>query len=126
VLKNILAATEDCNALFALMNRVRDLTPWEWMEETEPFGVQHPATGEIGFVSVMGNGGEYYAISATRPRVDECSRAAPACQTQSGARLLHVRGNDRKGGRAPLLPLRAADARYHPRFHQEFEDYMGH
>jgi hypothetical protein len=48
------------------MNRVRDLAPWEWMEETEIFGVQHPATGEIGFVSIMGNGGEHYAVSAYR------------------------------------------------------------
>jgi len=36
------------------------------MEETELFGVQHPDTGEIGFVSVMGMAGEHYAISAYR------------------------------------------------------------
>lgn len=61
-----LAEAEDCKALFELMNQVRDLEPWQWMEETELFGVQHPDTGEIGFVSIMGMAGEHYAISAYR------------------------------------------------------------
>jgi len=61
-----LAEAEDCKPLFELMNQVRDLAPWQWMEETELFGVQHPDTGEIGFVSVMGMAGEHYAISAYR------------------------------------------------------------
>jgi hypothetical protein len=33
------------------------------MVETDIFGVQHPATGELGFVSVMGQLGEHYTIA---------------------------------------------------------------
>src|SRR5205085_8579894 len=36
--------------------------PWEWMDESEIFGVESPEDGEIGFVSVMGARGEHLAI----------------------------------------------------------------
>jgi hypothetical protein len=61
-----LAEAKDCEPLYTLMNQIRDLAPWEWMEETDLFGVKHPDTGETGFVSVMGMAGEYYAIAAYR------------------------------------------------------------
>lgn len=34
--------------------QVKEIAPWEFMEETDVFGVQNPETGELGFVSVMG------------------------------------------------------------------------
>ncbi|MBN1660758.1 MAG: hypothetical protein JXA93_20350 [Anaerolineae bacterium] len=37
--------------------------PWEWMYEDELFGVRNPETGEIGWVSVMGQAGEHYALA---------------------------------------------------------------
>lgn len=37
--------------------------PWEWMEEDELFGVRNPETGEIGWVSIMGQAGEHYALA---------------------------------------------------------------
>jgi len=42
---------------------VKEMAPWEWMMEDQVFGVQHPDTGELGFVSVMGNLGEHLAIA---------------------------------------------------------------
>jgi len=42
---------------------VKKLAPWGWMTEEAVFGVQHPETGDIGFVSVMGTMGEHYAIA---------------------------------------------------------------
>lgn len=43
---------------------VRDMAPWEWMLETHVFGVQHPDDADrLGFVSVMGNVGEHYAVA---------------------------------------------------------------
>jgi hypothetical protein len=42
---------------------VKALAPWAWMTEEAVFGVQHPETGDIGFVSVMGALGEHYAIA---------------------------------------------------------------
>lgn len=49
--------------LYQFMSRIKDLAPWDWMEETDVFGVQHPDTGQMGFVSVMGMAGEHYAVA---------------------------------------------------------------
>lgn len=49
--------------LYELVVRVKELAPWEWMYEDQIFGVQNPETEEIGFVSVMGIGGEHFGIS---------------------------------------------------------------
>ncbi len=54
---------EESRVLYALMGQVKALAPWEWMAETDLFGVQDPATAEVGFVSVMGTLGEHKAIS---------------------------------------------------------------
>ena len=42
---------------------VKELSPWQWMVETDIFGVQDPETGEIGFASVMGVQGEHLAVA---------------------------------------------------------------
>lgn len=52
--------------LYAAALRVKELAPWEWMEEVDVFGVQDPDTGEWGFLSVMGFLGEHYAVSVYR------------------------------------------------------------
>ena len=57
-----LASAEECRPLYALLNQVKELSPWEWMEEDDLFGVQDPETGEIGFVSIMGMAGEHFAV----------------------------------------------------------------
>ena len=49
--------------LYEIAVKVKELAPWEWMYEDNIFGVQNPETEEIGFVSVMGVGGEHYGIS---------------------------------------------------------------
>src|SRR5215218_3727573 len=43
--------------------RIKEMSPWEWMTETDVFGVRSPETGELGFVSVMGLLGEHFAVS---------------------------------------------------------------
>lgn len=55
--------TEETKRLYDLAVQVKTLAPWEWMDETEVFGVQHPDTGGLGFVSVMGMAGEHFAIA---------------------------------------------------------------
>lgn len=42
--------------------RVRQMEPWNWMEETELFGFQPAGAKEPAFVSVMGALGEHFAI----------------------------------------------------------------
>ncbi len=54
---------EEWRQLYAVMDRVKEAAPWEWMNETEIFGVQNPETGELGFVSVMGSLGEHLAVA---------------------------------------------------------------
>ncbi len=48
------AQREEWDRLFETAARVKIQSPWEWMNETDVFGVQHPETGEIGFVSGRG------------------------------------------------------------------------
>jgi hypothetical protein len=44
----------DWLGLYQAAMRVKEVAPWEWMTETDVFGVQEPETGELGFVSIMG------------------------------------------------------------------------
>jgi len=39
------------------------IAPWEWMKETDIFGVQNPKTGEVGYCCIMGELGEVLAIA---------------------------------------------------------------
>jgi hypothetical protein len=43
--------------------RIKQMAPWEWMNEDDVFGVRDPETGEIGFVSVMGALGQHVAVA---------------------------------------------------------------
>jgi len=56
-------ALDEWRRLFQAAVRLKEIAPWEWMEETEVFGVQDPETGELGFVSVMGVLGEHLALA---------------------------------------------------------------
>jgi len=49
--------------LYGLAEKIRDLTPWRWMQENHIFGVKFPKTNTFGFVSVMGTMGEHRAVT---------------------------------------------------------------
>ena len=53
----------EAKQLYDLAIQVKKLAPWQWMEETDVFGLENPDTGELGFISVMGNIGEYEAVA---------------------------------------------------------------
>ena len=57
---------EEFKTLCKLARYIQQQAPWEFMEETDVFGVQDPDSGELGFVSVMGALGEYTAIAVYR------------------------------------------------------------
>lgn len=48
--------------LYDLAGEIKRLAPWRWMGEDDLFAVQDPDTGKTGFVSIMGRGGEHFAI----------------------------------------------------------------
>ena len=53
----------EAKELLDLAIRVKQLKPWQWMEETDLIGIENPETREIGFISVMGSVGEYEAVA---------------------------------------------------------------
>ncbi len=57
------ASAEECRSLYAVMDQIKQLAPWQWMTENDIFGIQGPDAQEPDFVSVMGMAGEHYAIS---------------------------------------------------------------
>jgi len=57
------ANAKDWIRLIESASRIKRLAPWRWMQEDDVFGVAHPETAEIGFVSVMGALGEHLAVA---------------------------------------------------------------
>jgi hypothetical protein len=55
---------DEWRGLYQAAMRIKEIAPWEWMAETEIFGVSNPETGELGFVSVMGEMGEHLGLAA--------------------------------------------------------------
>lgn len=53
----------EAKELLDLAIRVKQLKPWQWMEETDLIGIENPETREMGFISVMGSVGEYEAVA---------------------------------------------------------------
>lgn len=62
----VVPTLDEWRKLYALADQVKALVPWQWMEETDVFGVKNPETGELGFVSVMGMLGEHLSITVYR------------------------------------------------------------
>lgn len=50
-------------ALHDLADRLYQLAPWDWMEESQLVRLIHPDTGESGYLSVMGAAGEHVCLA---------------------------------------------------------------
>jgi len=44
--------------VFSAAEKIKEMKPWEWMAETDIFGIRIPETERIYFISVMGSAGE--------------------------------------------------------------------
>lgn len=54
---------EQGRTLYAAAEEFRRLGPWAWMANEDLFAVEQPATGEVGYCSVMGAGGEEFGLA---------------------------------------------------------------
>jgi len=45
---------EEWKGLYEAAVRLRELAPWEWMYDSDIFGVKNPYTGEVGYCCVLG------------------------------------------------------------------------
>jgi hypothetical protein len=53
---------EDWKALYQVAKEFHALAPWEWMWDSDLFGVQDPISGEVIYAGVLGNQGEVFAL----------------------------------------------------------------
>jgi hypothetical protein len=54
---------ETWKALYEAASRFQALQCWEWMQDSDIFGIQNPANGEIGYCSIMGLLHEHFALA---------------------------------------------------------------
>lgn len=74
------------NKIFKTAKELLELKPWEFLYETDLFGIKIPGKDDEYYISVMGNAGEVFALSAYQGRgtigqffqfIDEYSYTAP-------------------------------------------------
>jgi len=54
---------EEWKELYELAIKFKEAAPWEWMYDTDVFGVLNPETEDIGYCTVMGNNKEFYGMA---------------------------------------------------------------
>ncbi|HHV30518.1 DUF7309 domain-containing protein [Acetivibrio mesophilus] len=58
------ATLDEWKEIYDLAVKFRELRCWEWIRDTDIFGVQHPKTGENAYCCVLGNGGDIFGLNA--------------------------------------------------------------
>ncbi len=57
-----LPSLQEWKALYEAALEFKELAPWNWMHDSDIFGVKDPVSGEIGYCCIMGAAGEHYAL----------------------------------------------------------------
>lgn len=57
-----LSSLQEWKTLYETALEFKELAPWNWMYDTDIFGVKDPVSGKIGYCCIMGAVGEYYSL----------------------------------------------------------------
>ncbi len=57
---------QEWQSLYAAAAEFKQTAPWNWMWDSDVFGVKNPKSGEVGYCSVMGKLGEHLALAVYR------------------------------------------------------------
>jgi hypothetical protein len=59
---NKVPSLQEWKALYDATTEFKNAAPWDWMHDTDIFGIQDPVSGETGYCCIMGAAGEHYAL----------------------------------------------------------------
>lgn len=68
VIKAPKVSTETWESLYTAAQKFKKLKPWEFMDDSDLFGVEDPVSGQVNYCCVMGSAGEVFGLCVYRGR----------------------------------------------------------